>query len=203
MDQLISGYRRFREGYFQPNRALFDQLAQGQAPKAMVIACCDSRVDPTLIFDASPGEIFTLRNVANLVPPYGPDELCHGTSAAIEFGVRGLGVAHIIVLGHASCGGIQALMGAHDGDFIGPWMRIAEPALEHVQAVAGHLPADRQRRLCEQQTVRISLANLRSFPWIAQPMAEGRLQLHGCYFDIDGGELQMLDEATGEFRAVD
>ena len=203
MDLLIAGYRRFRENYYRANRDLFDQLAQGQAPKVMVIACCDSRVDPTLIFDARPGEIFTLRNVANLVPPYGPDEFCHGTSAAIEFGVRGLEVDHVIVLGHASCGGIQALMGAHDGDFIGPWMRIAEPALDHVRAVAGHLPVERQKRLCEHQTVRISLANLRSFPWIAEPVAQGRLRLHGCYFDIDGGELQVLDEATGEFLPVE
>lgn len=202
MDQLIAGYRRFRQGYFPSNRVLFDQLALGQAPKAMVIACCDSRVDPTLIFDARPGEIFTLRNVANLVPPYGPDDLCHGTSAAIEFGVRGLAVSQLIVLGHASCGGIQALMGAHDGDFIGPWMRIAEPALDHVRGTAGHLPAEQQRRLCEHQTVRISLANLRSFPWIAEAVAAGRLQLHGCYFDIDGGQLQILDEATGEFHPV-
>jgi len=203
MDLLSAGYRRFRDNYFRANRELFDQLAQGQAPKVMVIACCDSRVDPTLIFDARPGEIFTLRNVANLVPPYGPDEFCHGTSAAIEFGVRGLGVDHVIVLGHASCGGIQALMGAHDGDFIGPWMRIAEPARDHVRAVAGHLPAERQRRLCEHQTVRISLANLRSFPWVAEPVAAGRLRLHGCYFDIDGGELQVLDEASGEFLPVE
>lgn len=202
MDRLIEGYRQFRQTYFERNRGVFDQLAQGQAPKAMVISCCDSRVDPGLIFNTGPGEIFTLRNIANLVPPFSPDQNYHGTSAAIEFGVCSLEVEHIIVLGHASCGGVRALLGSHEGDFIGPWMRIAEQARQYVLATAADEPAEVQQLVCEQETLKVSLANLRTFPWIQERLRSGRLMLHGWYFDIERGELLELDESSGKFRSL-
>ncbi|HVI52025.1 MAG TPA: carbonic anhydrase [Candidatus Sulfotelmatobacter sp.] len=199
MDQLIEGYRIFRETYFQRHREMFEELAQGQAPKAMVISCCDSRVEPGLIFNAQPGAIFTLRNVANLVPPYAPDDRHHSTSAAIEFAVRALKVRHIIVMGHARCGGVRALLGAHEGDFIGPWMRIAEPARDIAISKAGDEDQDVIQRLCEHETLKISLGNLRTFPWIRQALRAGEIELHGLYYDLEKGELQRLDEETGEF----
>lgn len=202
MHRLVEGYRLFRQTYFERHRGMFDQLAQGQAPKAMVISCCDSRVDPGLIFNAQPGEIFTLRNIANLVPPYSPDENYHGTSSAIEFAVCSLSVEHIIVLGHARCGGVRALLGSHEGDFIGPWMRIAERARQQVLATAADQPAEAQQLLCEQETLKVSLANLRTFPWIRERLEAGRMVLHGWYFDIEKGELLELDEATGAFRSL-
>jgi len=202
MQSLIEGYRIFRETYFRANRAIFDQLALGQSPKAMVISCCDSRVDPGLIFSADPGEIFTLRNVANLVPPFSPDDSYHGTSSAIEFAVRGLGVPDIIIMGHSRCGGIRALLGAHEGDFIGPWMRIAQPALQRAIKLAGEDDPDELRRICERETLKDSLVNLRGFPWIRERIRAGTLTLHGWYFDIEAGLLLALDEETGEFKEL-
>ena len=202
MEKLIEGYRQFRESYFPQNRHLFDQLALGQSPKAMVISCCDSRVDPGLIFNAGPGEVFTLRNVANLVPPYSPDDTYHGTSSAIEFAVRALKVQHIIVMAHSHCGGVRALLGAYEGDFIGPWMRIAEAARLRAVAIAGDQGNEVLQQVCEHETLKTSLQNLRSFPWIQEGLRKGTLVLHGCYFDIDQAELQMLDENTGEFHPL-
>ena len=201
MQDLIEGYRLFHQDYFRRNRDMFDQLAQGQAPKAMVISCCNSRVDPALIFNAKPGEIFTLRNVANLVPPFSPDDQYHGTSAAIEFAVCSLDVEHIIVLGHAGCGGVKALLGDHEGDFIGPWMRIAASARNLALAVADRAPDDVQR-VCEQETIKISLANLDMFPWVQERVRAGRLTLHGWYFAIEKGELHVLDRQSGTFARV-
>ncbi len=202
MDSLLEGYRQFRTGYFPHNRDIFKELAQGQSPKAMVISCCDSRVDPGLIFNAAPGEIFSLRNVANLVPPYSPDDNHHSTSAAIEFAVRALKVPHIVVMGHARCGGIRALMGAHEGDFIGPWMRIAEPARDHVIRTAGDQPPAMLQRLCEHEILKTSLANLRSFPWIQSALKDGSLRLHGLYFEVETAELQRLNEEDGTFSTL-
>jgi carbonic anhydrase len=202
MHRLIEGYRVFHQTYFEQHRGMFDRLAQGQAPKAMVISCCDSRVDPGLIFNAEPGEIFTLRNIANLVPPYAPDDHYHGTSAAIEFAVRSLAVEHIVVLGHARCGGIAALLGEHEGDFIGPWMRMAEPARRHVLSIAADRPPEVRQRLCEHETLKISLENLRSFPWIRERVQAGQLTLHAWYFDIEQGLLQALDQESGQLRSL-
>lgn len=202
MDKLIEGYRIFRETYFQRNREMFQELAQGQSPKALVISCCDSRVDPGMIFNAQPGEIFSIRNVANLVPPFAPDDRHHSTSAAIEFAVRALRVPHIIVMGHANCGGVRALLGAHEGDFIGPWMRIAEPARDLAIKKAGDEGRDVIQRLCEHETLKISLANLRTFPWIRRALQLNEIQLHGWYYDLEKAELQELDEATGEFKSL-
>jgi carbonic anhydrase len=166
----------------------------------MVVACSDSRVDPTMIFNAEPGELFILRNVANLVPPYEPDSAFHATSAALEFAVRVLEVSDLIVMGHAMCGGIRVLLeGAPDpaGDFLLPWMRIAEPAKRRVLQRAS---ADPQSD-CEQESVRLSLENLLTFPWIADRVAEHRLQLTGTIFDIRSGVLALL-QADGAFVPV-
>jgi carbonic anhydrase len=205
INRLIEGFRGFRRNYYAENRELFDSLArQGQAPKVMIIGCADSRVDPLLIVGAEPGEVFVVRNVANLVPPYAPDDRLHGTSAALEFAVLNLGVEHIVVLGHAQCGGVQALLdgpGAARGkdDFVTPWMSIARPARDKAMAVA----AGRQRqRACEQATVEVSLGNLLTFPWIRSRVAAGKLGLHGWYFDLERGALMRFDAAQGAFTDV-
>lgn len=202
---LIDGFRAFRETVYPRNRALFDALAhRGQAPKVMMIGCANSRVDPLLITGAGPGDVFVVRNVANLVPPYNPDGRYHGTSAALEFAVRVLGVEHIIVLGHAGCGGVQALLdgsplAGRSDDFVGAWMTIAEPA--RVRAVERAPTGAERQRACEHETVKVSLANLRTFPWIAERLAAGTLTLHGWYFDLDGARLMRLDE-SGAFADV-
>lgn len=202
MDKLLTGYRRFRGKGWPEQRELFESLAaDGQRPKALVLACVDSRVDPGRIFDAAPGEMLTVRNVANLVPPYAPDAAYHGTSAALEFGVRVLEIPEIIVLGHGSCGGVRALLeGAPQDaqDFIAPWMQIARAA--RVKALECTDPDDRQQS-AEHETVRISLANMMTFPWIAERVASGRLSLYGAWFAIHTGRLELMD-AEGEFRAV-
>jgi carbonic anhydrase len=202
MDKLIDGYRRFRAGAWPERRRLFEALADtGQAPRAMIVSCADSRVDPGMIFDAGPGELFVLRNVANLVPPYAPDDALHGTSAALEFGVRVLEVTDILVMGHALCGGIRALrlgVPREAGDFVANWMRIAEPALRATLACDDG--SDPQQR-CEQEAVRLTLRNLMTFPWIAERVASGALRLHGAHFDIRTGALRMLG-ANGTFEQV-
>ena len=191
MDYLLDGYHRFRATEWPDRKALFQELAQqGQSPRAMVIACSDSRVDPAMIFGTGPGEVFVVRNVANLVPPYMPDGTLHGVSAALEFAVCTLQVEDLIVLGHAMCGGVRLLLegGGEDTDFVGNWMNIARAARDRV--LQCH-PADPQSA-CEQETVRVSLANLRTFPWIARREADGALRLHGAVFDIRSGVLQRL-----------
>lgn len=208
MDNLIDGFRRFRETYFEDHRRLFEALAaKGQNPKVLLIGCCDSRVDPAIIFDAQPGEMFVLRNVANLVPPYAPDQGHHGTSAAVEFAVRGLEVEHIVVLGHARCGGVRALIEGSTGaetDFVSGWMHIARSARDRALALtlsAGQ-PIEAARRMCEQETVAISLGNLMTFPWIREKVEQGQLMLHGWFFDLDSGELFRLDPITNTFQGV-
>jgi len=195
MGPLLAGYRRFREKGWPEQRAVFQSLADtGQSPKVMVISCVDSRVDPAVIFDAQPGEMLTVRNVANLVPPYEPDVAYHGTSAALEFGVRVLEVAHLVVLGHELCGGANALLDgapANARDFIAPWMSMAESARERALSLRDASPRDRQR-CCEQDVIKVSLKNLMTFPWIAAPVAAGTLRLHGAWFSIRSGELMVL-----------
>ncbi|HET6182038.1 MAG TPA: carbonic anhydrase [Acetobacteraceae bacterium] len=197
MDALIAGYHRFRATGWPERRRLFEELAErGQSPRALVIACSDSRVDPSMIFDAAPGELFTIRNIGNVVPPYQPDGAYHGTSAAIEFAVRALEVRDIIVMGHGMCGLVQAVLrGVPAGltDFVAPWARLAEPA----RRVLACNPADPQLA-CEYENIRLSLANLRSFPWIAERLEAGRLRLHGTHFDVRHGVLNLL-QPDGSF----
>lgn len=202
---LVEGYRRFRSTGYVAQKARFDQLASdGQAPPIMIISCCDSRVDPATIFDTTPGQVFALRNVANLVPPYETGGGLHGVSAAIEFGVLGLGVRHILVLGHAQCGGIKAALEGGDlglpgRSFVDDWMDIIRDARD---AVASNAPVDPQKTL-ELDSIRVSLTNLRSFPFIADKEKAGELKLHGAYFGIADGDLRVLDEESGIFRNAD
>jgi len=207
MDQMIDGFRRFRDNFFANNRALFDNLSQGQTPKVLLIGCSDSRVDPAIIFDAQPGEMFVLRNVANLIPPFAPDSSHHGTSAAVEFAVRGLKVEHIVVLGHARCGGVRALIEGNSNDntdFIHSWMQIARSARDRALALtlsAGQ-PIEAARRMCEQETVAISLGNLMTFPWVREQVETGKLMLHGWFYDMEDGKLFRLDPVTNTFQEV-
>lgn len=207
MDALIDGFRRFRSTTFEQNRSVYEALAQRQSPKVLLIGCSDSRVDPAIIFDAQPGEMFVLRNVANLIPPYEPDDGHHGTSAAVEFAVRGLEVEHIIVLGHARCGGVRALVegkATEDFDFVKGWMRIARSARDRAMALtlSSGQPVEAALRMCEKETVAISLANLMTFPWIRARVEQGSLMLHGWFYDMDGGRLSHLDPITNTFKEV-
>jgi carbonic anhydrase len=202
MDHLIEGYRRFRAETWPAQRDRYERLAtRGQRPHTMVVACSDSRVDPQTVFGAVPGELFVVRNVAGLVPPFERDSGYHGTSAAVEFAVRVLGVGHVVVLGHAQCGGVMAML---DGpptlapDFVEAWMKIAEPALDTLPP-----QGDAAERLlhCETEVVRLSLANLMTFPWLADRARAGRLTLHGYRFDIHSGILARLQGSR--FVALD
>lgn len=202
MDRLLDGYRRFRRDRWPERRQTFETLADtGQSPRALVVSCADSRVDPAMIFDAGPGELFIVRNVANLVPPYAPDEAHHGTSAAVEFAVRILNVPDILVMGHGLCGGVRALLEgapAEAADFIVPWIRLAAPAKARAQA-RGDMPD--QQLCCEQETIKLSLENLATFPWIKSRLAAGTLRLSGAHFDIRSGELSVLG-ADGNFATA-
>lgn len=207
---LIDGYRRFRAGSYMEQRRRYDNLAnKGQAPKVMIIACSDSRVDPTRVFDTEPGQAFVLRNVANLVPPFTPDEGLHGVSSAVEYAVTQLHVHHIVVLGHARCGGIAAsLSGQFDdaehgaGGFIGAWMSMIAPARDRIRAAAAMSPDIDGHAALELEAIRISIANLRSFPFVAEAEAAGQLQLQGALFDIADGVLRVLDKETGRFEPI-
>ncbi len=201
MDDLIEGYRRFRAGTWQAERRRFEALSRlGQRPRALIIACSDSRTDPQMVFNARPGELFVVRNVANIVPPYGPDEKPHGVSSAIEFAVRSLAVREIVVLGHAMCGGVKSLLEGvpeEGSDFVSHWVRIAEPARQRAMQAA----PDQRQNVCEHETVRLSLANLMTFPWIKDAVEAGHITLHGCFFGISSGILERLG-ADGTFHPI-
>ena len=172
IEKFITGFKQFQRSYFGENRELFDQLKQRQQPRALVVACCDSRVDPAILTGCEPGDLFVVRNVANLVPPCELGGGHHGVSAALEFAVCSLDVEHIIVLGHSQCGGIRALMqdscGCEEGgEFVANWMHIAEPAREKVLKELPHKPFELQSRACEQAAILLSLENLLSFPCMA------------------------------------
>ena len=201
---LLDGYRSFRDCRYGRERDRYRALAEhGQSPEAMVIACCDSRSAPETIFSAAPGEIFVVRNVANLVPPYEPTGSYHGTSAALEFAVQGLKIRHIVVLGHGRCGGIQAALHRAEeplspGDFIGKWMTLLGPATSEVAIGGPQTDAERQTAL-ERASVRSSIANLRTFPFVSTLERRNRLALHGAWFDIADGALWTMDPASGDF----
>jgi carbonic anhydrase len=194
MDRLVDGYLRFRASVWSAERDRYETLAvAGQSPETMVISCSDSRVDPQTVFGARPGELFVVRNVAGLVPPFNPDAGYHGTSAALEFGVRVLKVSRIVILGHGQCGGVQAMVeGApkEARDFVEPWISIAEPVL---RSVPNDIDRDERLHRCEEAVVRLSLANLMTFPWIAEPVRGGRLKLDGFRFAIRTGVLERLE----------
>jgi carbonic anhydrase len=204
---LVEGFQRFREQHFERNDGLFQQLVtEGQTPKTLVVACCDSRVDPALVLDCEPGDLFVIRNVANLVPPAEGRAGLHGTTAAIEYGVRILGVEHIIVLGHAHCGGIGTLVKTGGinvpGSFIDDWMRLVESARSSVIAEMPHASLAEQVRACEQRAILVSLDNLMTFSWVRDKVASGHLSLHGWYFDIEHGQLLSYNSATSSFESL-
>ena len=209
---LLEGYRRFRTGAYQEQRRRYDALAdKGQAPGVLVIACSDSRVDPTRVFDTEPGQMFVVRNVANLVPPFDPDPTHgqHSTSAAIEYAVTQLKVHHILVLGHARCGGIKAsIEGTFDdaapgeGGFIKRWMSQIAPARDTIRAAAQLSPDIDACSALELAAIRLSIDNLRSFPFIAVAEAAGQLHLQGALFDIAEGVLRVLNHETGKFEPL-
>ena len=205
LDRLIEGYRRFRETGWKAQRERWTELAEGQSPKVMVIACSDSRVDPAQIFDARPGELFVVRNIANLVPPFEPDNRYHGVSAALEFAVTQLEVEELVVMGHGFCGGCAAaLTGQFDdaphggGHFIAHWIDMLSEARAAIRERHPDLGRDAFLEM-ELEGVRLSLANLGTFPWVSERLASGRLKLHGAYFAIADGRLHVLDEASGDF----
>jgi carbonic anhydrase len=206
--ELLAGFRRFQRRYFETDRALYQRLTrQGQSPKVMIVACCDARVDPAIITDCDPGDLFVVRNVANLVPPCEGGGGYHGTSAALEFAVRRLKVEHVIVMGHAHCGGIRALIedarrGESAGQFISPWMSIADAALREVMAALPGADADTLAAACERAVLRVSLDNLLSFPFVREARAAGRLAVHGWYFDIERGELLHCKPGSPDFHVV-
>ena len=207
IQKLIDGFGRFRAEHYETEDSLYQRLTRdGQSPRVMVIACCDSRVDPAIITDCDPGDLFVVRNVANLVPPYETDGHYHGTSAALEFAVRGLNVRDVIVLGHSRCGGIQALMtgtqGADGlGQFIAPWMEIAAEARALLPTNKGE-PETAATRRCEQAAIRISLRNLLSFQWVQQRVESGSLRVHGWYFDMEQGHLLRYNPSTSGYEKL-
>ncbi|MGZ8251614.1 MAG: carbonic anhydrase [Methylophilaceae bacterium] len=207
IDQFVAGYQRFHDNYFVGDEPLFAELSQGQSPSTMIIACSDSRVDPAIVMDAKPGDLFVVRNVANLVPPYEKGGGYHGVSAALEFGVCGLNVRHIMVMGHRQCGGIKALAQGVpeglDGEFVRPWMSIASRAHERVLAEHPHASESEVACACELAGIIVSLENLVTFPFIKSRLDDGTLTLHGWYFDIETGVMSVYDPETLSFKKLD
>jgi carbonic anhydrase len=201
---FLAGFERFQAKYFDGDESLYSRLRQGQNPRALVISCCDSRVDPAMLTGADPGDMFVVRNVANLVPPYRNGAEMPGIRADIEFAVKSLKVDQIIILGHRSCGGIQALMNGegiteNNYEFIGSWVSIARQARERVLRELPDAPPAVQAKACEQWAISLSLDNLMSFPWIRERVEAGELKLHGWYFDIDTGDLLGYSAETSNF----
>ncbi|GAA5784776.1 carbonic anhydrase [Chitiniphilus shinanonensis] len=207
IEKFIGGFRRFQDKYFNDStNDLFDKLKRGQNPRSLFIACSDSRVDPALLTDCDPGDIFVVRNVASLVPPYEKDGAYHGVSSAIEYAVCVLKVRHIIVLGHYGCGGIRALLNGHvpqtEADFVGRWVRIADPARQAVLANASGEDPETQLRQCEMAAIGVSLDNLMTFPFIAERVRSGELMLMGWYFNIEEGALYQYEAGSHCFKPL-
>jgi carbonic anhydrase len=205
-ERLTAGYRSFLDGRLSTEQTRYRELAEhGQSPEVMVVGCCDSRVSPEVIFDARPGELFVVRNVANLIPPYAPDGAYHGVSAALEFGVGILRVKHIVVLGHAQCGGVRAFVEDNEpvspGDFIGRWMSLIAPAAERVGPRGETSLAEYVTRL-EQASIAHSLDNLLTFPRLKKLIERGDVTLHGAYFGVATGRLSVRDPVSGAFVPV-
>ena len=204
--RLINGFGNFRRNFFSSGKAVYSDLAKnGQKPSTMIISCSDSRVDPATLFGTQPGELFVVRNVANLIPPYQPKEGYQGVSAAIEYGVLDLRVSEIIILGHSLCGGIQALCSSFLGDyneereFIKPWIKIAEPALDRL---GDSLNSANMARAAEQASIINSMKNLRTFPWIQSAELNNKLLVHGWWFDMEAGNLWAVENEEGKFYQI-
>ena len=205
---LVHRYHGWKATSYAENQSWYKRLSEGQHPRAMVISCCDSRVHVTSIFGADQGEFFLHRNIANLVPPYQPDGGQHGTSAAIEYAVTALKVAHVIILGHSSCGGVKGCIEMCSGrapeldeksSFVGRWMDVLRPGFERVKDIKD---ADKQSHALEQEGVVVSLENLMTFPFVAKAVKEGQLSLHGLWHDIGEGGVEQYDPASGRFVPI-
>lgn len=207
--KFTAGFRKFRDGRFQEQRAAYEALVDhGQHPMAAIVACSDSRVDPSMLLQADLGDLFVIRNVANLVPPYEQEGQYHGTSAALEFAVKFLEVGHVIVLGHAHCGGIRSLFADHaqkmEGNtFVTPWTNLVRSAHLRVEATMPDASDDEKARVCEQSAVLVSLENLMTFPTIRQSVGDGRLRLHGWYLDIRSCTLHIYNSDRQYFEPVE
>lgn len=204
-EYLLNGYKNFMSGRYVDERERYRVLADtGQKPQTLLIACCDSRSAPETIFDCGPGELFVIRNVANMVPPFEPDGQLHAASAAIEYAVQVLKVKDIVVMGHGRCGGIQAALDPNfeslsPGDFIGKWMNLVKSAADQIQSNDVMTTTERQTAL-ERVSIRNSINNLRGFPFVKAQETAGKVKLHGAWFDISTGELWVMDSKTGDFR---
>lgn len=203
-EQLADRYRRFKHRHFEPNIEQYEELAAyGQSPAVMIVSCCDSRVDPETIFSAMPGELFVMRNVANLIPPYETGGTYHGVSAAIEFAVLNLRVKHLVIMGHSGCGGVKAALDREvretEGQFITKWIAMLESA--RLAVLASHQGSSRKEMVSalEREGIKSSLKNLRTFPFLSELEGKGKLALHGAHFDIATGTLSALNESTGKF----
>jgi carbonic anhydrase len=207
-ENLTDRFRRFKHRHFVPNADHYEELATyGQNPEVMVISCCDSRVDPETIFSAMPGELFVVRNVANLVPPYETGGKFHGVSTAIEFAVMNLRVKHLIIMGHSGCGGVKAALDQSaaiqtEAQFISRWMSMLDDARLRVVAANQMAPAATKLALLEKEGIKTSINNLRTFPFVSDLEDKGRLNLHGAYFDIASGTLSVLNHSRGEFFSL-
>jgi carbonic anhydrase len=207
VDKLLQGYHHYRDDKYEKKRPLIEDLvSRGQHPEVAVVACSDSRVDPAILFQADPGDLFMVRNVANLVPPMEEEGTYHGTSAALEFAVLGLGVKHIIVLGHAHCGGIKMMMEPQPYDsafkYVPAWVSMLNAAHRRVRATMSKASPEARTRSCEQNAVLVSLENLTTFPWVRDRIDAGELQLHGWYVDIAEPELYAYDWEVGKFTPL-
>lgn len=208
INELIIGYKRFREHYFSNSNKTFDNLIKlGQNPKVMIISCCDSRVDPSIIFGCEPGDLFVIRNVANLVPPFENNSSYHGTSAAIEFGISNLDIHDVIILGHSFCGGIRALLENVDllssENFISKWMELAKPAREKTLENYPNSNLDQQADMCGQYALVNSHNNLMTFPLIQEKVKSGFLSLHAWFFDLSTGLIYMLNQEQNKFEPIE
>jgi carbonic anhydrase len=204
--KFLDGIENFQQQHFGENPELASTLVDGQKPQALLIGCCDSRVDPAVLLDCDLGDLFILRNIANLVPPYLKSNEYHGVSSSLEYAVCHLEVSDIIILGHSECGGIEALMESANtgetGEFIGRWVNIAASARDKVLQKLPEESQEKQARACEKEAILVSLKNLMTFPWVKDRVSKGQLSLHGWYYNIGTGQLRFYNQLSGEFEIL-
>lgn len=211
INYLIQGHQKFRQQYFEGKTSVYEGLVKkGQSPRFIIVACSDSRVDPSIIMNCQPGDLFVIRNVANLVPPSEMDSHYHGTSAALEFGICGLKIKHVIILGHSQCGGILNLVERTQNEnasspqsFLSKWMELAKPACDETLAHHAKLSVQEQADICGKTSILHSLENLKTFPWVNQRIENRELYLHAWYFDLSSGQILFFNEKTQEFEVID
>lgn len=211
INYLIEGHKKFRQHYFEEEKALYKDLVKtGQRPRYLIIACSDSRVDPSIILDCKPGDLFVIRNVANLIPPCELDSHYHGTSAALEFGICDLGIKHVIILGHSQCGGITSLLENFKNkrsfkmdSFLSKWVEMAAPACNQAIQNNPTLPTSEQANICARNSILYSLENLNTFSWISERVKNKTLFLHAWYFDLKTGKIDFFNHVKQQFESLD